>query len=123
MVTTMILSQSVKHPWKTVDEGGGKIISSQGITLRSSVSNAASRISGLSDVDLEGGYIPGARQYSGVVSTSTVVTESNWNMVSLPLKVNDASKGLFIPWLLHKHFLTTTVMLLKKRYNLARGIG
>ncbi len=88
-------SQSIKHPWKSVTQGGGKV-SSNGVTLRNSIANAHARTK-TSKVTFESGYIPGVRQYSGTTSTSTLIAEASWNMISLPLRVSDNRKTSLFP--------------------------
>jgi len=91
------MSQSIEHPWRTVNQGGGKLISNQGITLRNSVSTGNGKMTSASGVILESGYIPGVRQYSGTTSTSALIAEASWNMISLPLKVSDNRKPSLFP--------------------------
>lgn len=115
------LSQSIEHPWRTVDQGGGKIISSQSVTMRSSVANANGKLSGVAGVNLESGYIPGVRQYSGTTSTSTLIAEASWNMISLSLRVSDNRKSSLFPSSISAAFEYTTGYVMKDSLQFGKG--
>ncbi|MBI4546409.1 MAG: T9SS type A sorting domain-containing protein [Ignavibacteriae bacterium] len=98
-VTTLLLivaasqlyGQSIIHPWKVVDNGGGKSTSG-GVTLHGSIGQPAIQASTSGGINLEAGYIPGIRQLGGTTTTLDLAVEASWNMVSVPLIVSDYAK-------------------------------
>ena len=73
----MLYAQSVVHPWKVVDRGGGTAIAN-GVTLRSSIGQTAIAVGSAAGATLEGGYMPGLRNYSGTTSTIAYRMDSSW---------------------------------------------
>lgn len=81
-------SQSVIHPWHVVDRGGGRSAAG-GITLQSSIGQPAVAAMSAGGTNLESGYIPGLRVFSGSTATLTYAVENGWNLLSLPYIVSD----------------------------------
>ncbi len=88
--------QSVIHPWHVVDQGGGKSTAG-GLTLQSSIGQGAVQAMSATGTNLESGYIPGLRNFSGASSTLTVLASDGWNMVSVPAIVSDFRKPVLYP--------------------------
>jgi hypothetical protein len=95
----MLLGQTITHPWWVVDNGGGKSTGGD-LILQTSVGQAA--VPRMVHIDtgkvLESGYIPGLRNMSGASTTMTVNAATGWNMVSVPLLVNDYRKTSLFPF-------------------------
>jgi len=91
-----VYAQTVVHPWSIVDRGGGKA-SAGTVTLQSSIGQTAVVASSDGGVNLEDGYIPGLRRYSGTTYSFETKTEFSWNMVSVPLIVDDFAKTVVYP--------------------------
>ncbi|MBI4547587.1 MAG: T9SS type A sorting domain-containing protein [Ignavibacteriae bacterium] len=89
-------AQSIIHPWKVIDNGGGKSTAG-GITLHGSIGQPAIQASTSGGINLEPGYIPGVRFLSGVTTTLDLVMEASWNMVSVPIIVSDYTKTTLYP--------------------------
>src|SRR5258707_13762896 len=81
-------AQTISHPWHVIDLGGGKSTAG-GLTLQSSIGQPATQAGGSGGINLEGGYIPGIRQLSGALTNAGFESENSWNMISVPLIVDD----------------------------------
>ena len=92
----MLYGQTVIHPWNVVDRGGGRS-SAGGVTLQSSIGQSAVVASSPGAVNLEEGYIPGLRRFTGTTSSMEYMAEASWNMVSVPLIVSDFTKTAVYP--------------------------
>jgi len=94
-----LFGQSINHPWHVIDRGGGRSTSS-GITLQSSIGQAAIQAASSGGFNLEGGYIPGARELPESTGSATVLdlaAENSWNLVSVPLTMDDYRKTSLFP--------------------------
>jgi hypothetical protein len=91
----LVHAQSIIHPWKVVDNGGGRATSG-GITLQSSIGQPAVEGGSSGGINLQPGYIPGVRQFTGTITLNLTV-EGGWNMVSVPLVVSDYRKTTLYP--------------------------
>ncbi len=91
---SMILSQTITHPWWVVDRGGGKSASGDSIFLQASIGQPTIQRMVYLDTGmiLESGYIPGLRTISGAYTTHEFSFADGWNMISVPLLVNDYRK-------------------------------
>jgi hypothetical protein len=98
LFSPMLLSQTIIHPWWVVDNGGGKSTGGE-FTLQTSMGQSA--VQRMVHLDtgkvLESGYIPGLRTLSGAVTTCEMQILQNWNIVSVPLIVNDYRKTTLFP--------------------------
>ncbi|MBI4810117.1 MAG: T9SS type A sorting domain-containing protein, partial [Ignavibacteriales bacterium] len=83
----------IQHSWKVLDGGGGKSTGDV-YTLNASVGQAAAQRMVSIDVSMimEGGYIPGLRNFSGAWTTATIAPLLSWNLLSVPLLTNDMRK-------------------------------
>jgi hypothetical protein len=85
-----VTAQSIQHAWKIVDRGGGRSVSG-GVVLQSSVGQEA--VQSLehpgTGVDLTSGYIPGFAMLGGSSMTIGINLLAGWNMISLPIVVED----------------------------------
>jgi hypothetical protein len=93
-----IYCQTISHPWKVIDNGGG--ISSDGqLKLLSSLGQPIiQQLNHLNpELSLENGYIPCYRSLSGTSAFVTIALDTNWNVVSLPLRVNDYRTTALFP--------------------------
>ncbi len=88
--------QVVIHPWHVVDNGGGKSTAG-GILLQPSIGQPAVQVMTATGTNLESGYIPGLRYFSGSSSTTDLAQEAGWNMISVPLIVSDFRKAILYP--------------------------
>ncbi|TAK61159.1 MAG: T9SS type A sorting domain-containing protein [Bacteroidetes bacterium] len=86
----LIVAQTVNHPWHGTGNSGGlssggsfALTTSAGIPIATTMSGGS--------FSTESGFIPGARKISGTTTSFNYGLEQNWNMVSVPLKVNDYS--------------------------------
>ena len=91
-----LYGQGVNHPWHVVDNGGGASTAG-GVVLRASIGQPAIAVMSSTGANLEGGYIPALRYFSGAASILDVTIESGWNMVSVPLIVPDALPSILYP--------------------------
>ena len=91
--TIIVQAQTIKHPWWVVDRGGGKSTAGA-ITLRSSIGQPAIQKMSYLDTGMtnESGFIPGLRTFSGSYTTHELSFTDGWNMISVPLLVNDYRK-------------------------------
>jgi hypothetical protein len=92
------LGQSIKEPWWVVDQAGGKSTSGD-VVLQASVGQPA--IQRMFHLDsgkvLESGYIPGLRDRSGASTIFGLNVAASWNMISVPVLVNDYNKATIFP--------------------------
>ncbi|HYQ85625.1 MAG TPA: T9SS type A sorting domain-containing protein [Bacteroidota bacterium] len=91
-----VLPQTVVHPWRVVDNGGGKSAAG-GVQLQASIGQCAVQAMTSGGANAEGGYIPGLRELGGAVTTVDYLVENSWNMVSVPLLVGDFRKTSLYP--------------------------
>ena len=96
LTSSVLVGQTIIHPWHVVDRGGGKSTSG-GINLHSSIGQTAIQASASGGINLEPGYLPGVRQLGGVLTTLEYGTEDTWNMVSVPLIMSDYLKTTLYP--------------------------
>ncbi len=88
--------QTLLHPWSVIDGGGGTEKGS-GFLITSSAGQMTLPSGSAGDFNLDGGFIPGESFFSGTTSILSVQANQNWNMVSVPLIVNDFSKLTLFP--------------------------
>ena len=81
--------------WGTFDGGSGDA-TNNGINSIASIGYPISQLSSTSEFRLEGGFIPGLRTHSNATSI-TLSLESEWNLISVPLTVNDHRKSSIYP--------------------------
>jgi hypothetical protein len=98
LFSTMLLSQTITHSWKVVDNGGGKSTGGE-FTLQTSMGQSATQRIVHIDTGkvLESGYIPGLRTLSGASATCEMQILQSWNLISLPLIVPDYRKSTLFP--------------------------
>ncbi len=98
LTNNLLFSQSITHPWKVVDCGGGRLTSGE-VVLHVSIAQPAIQRMVYLDTGLviESGYLPGVRQLSSTPSVVSLTVESNWNMISVPLLMNDNRKNTLFP--------------------------
>ncbi len=117
-----LLSQTISHPWKTIDCGGGKSVGGQ-LGLQSSIGQPA--VKRMVHIDtgmiLESGYIPGVRSLCVATTTAQVTLEQNWNMISMPLIMNDMHTSTLFPSALSHAFAYENGY--RQRDTLQHGIG
>ncbi|MBI5217271.1 MAG: hypothetical protein HY960_16075 [Ignavibacteriae bacterium] len=89
-------SQLLLHPWSVIDGGGGTEKGS-GFLITASAGQMTLSSGSAGDFNLDGGFIPGESFFSGTTSILSVQANQNWNMVSVPLIVNDFSKLNLFP--------------------------
>jgi hypothetical protein len=89
-------AQSIVEPWHVFDCGGGKSTSGS-FALRVSIGQAAIQAMSATATNLEGGYIPGLRNFSGTTSILTYVHDNGWNMLSVPYIVSDFHASAIYP--------------------------
>jgi len=92
LFTQPLFSQTIMHPWQVIDRGGGQATSSGGFTLYISMGHPAAQVMTATGLNLESGYIPGLRTISGTYTTHEFSFADGWNMISVPLLVNDYRK-------------------------------
>lgn len=93
MGSMVLYGQPVIHPWQVVDRGGGR--SGAGpMVLQASIGQTAIQRMVYIDTGtvLESGYLPGVRLLSGSLLSMYVPVESLWNMISVPLDVDNYYK-------------------------------
>ena len=83
----------VTQPWWVVDRGGGKSTGG-GLTLYASIGQPAVQKMSYLDTGMicESGFMPGLRTISGAYTAHEFSFADGWNMISVPLLVNDYSK-------------------------------
>ena len=101
-----VSGQVLTHPWKVIDQGGGRS-GAGSIILQGSIGQAAVQRMVYIDTGtvLESGYIPGVRFLSGSSLWLSVMQEANWNMLSIPLIVSDYHKRVLYPTAISAAFL------------------
>ncbi len=96
VISGIIYGQTVQHPWWVVDRGGGKSTGG-GLTLQTSIGqNVIQKMVG-DTFALESGYIPGLRNLAGTSTTFKISMSAGWNLLSVPLLVNDYRKTVLFP--------------------------
>ncbi len=96
LLPDILFGQPVIHPWHVVDQGGGKS-SASGVLLQASVGQAAVQAMSAAGSNLESGYIPGLRDFSGANSTLACMAAGGWNLISVPVIVSDFHKATIYP--------------------------
>jgi hypothetical protein len=91
LVLGQVWSQSLLLPWHATDIGGSTSTAGQ-LVLQSSIGGLSNGVSNAGSLTLELGFLPGVRLLSGNSTTSQVIVEQGWNMVSVPLVVADYRK-------------------------------
>ncbi len=93
-----LLSQTISHPWKVVDQGSGKSAGGQ-LILHSSIGQTAVQRMVYIDTGMivESGFIPGIRTLNGTTTTTQIPVEPNWNLLSLPLMTSEYHPTLLFP--------------------------
>jgi hypothetical protein len=98
LFSSILYCQTITHPWKVVDNGGGKSTGGE-FTLQTSIGQSA--VQRMVHIDtgkvLESGYIPGLRTLSGASTTCEMQISQTWNLISLPLIVTDSKKTTLFP--------------------------
>jgi len=92
----VLYGQSIIHPWKVVDNGGGKSTAG-GLTLQASIGQPAVATMSGGGITAEEGYIPGLRTLSGVSLSIAFEVGPQWTMLSVPAVVQDYSKAALFP--------------------------
>ncbi|MBI3193495.1 MAG: T9SS type A sorting domain-containing protein, partial [Ignavibacteriae bacterium] len=94
----VLFTQTILHPWKTIDRGGGKSTSGE-VTLRASIGQPAVRKMTYIDTGdvLESGFLPGVRLRSGVFMTREILFANGWNLISVPLSPDDFRTTALFP--------------------------
>ncbi len=92
----LLYSQTLQHPWWVVDRGGGKSTGGDLILQTSIGQNAIQKMAG-DTFALESGYIPGLRNLSGTSTTYGISMSAGWNLLSVPLLVNDYRRTVLFP--------------------------
>ncbi|MBI3194454.1 MAG: hypothetical protein HYZ34_08330, partial [Ignavibacteriae bacterium] len=90
--TSFAIAQPVNHPWKNIGSSGVQSTGGTHGLMTTAGTPIATKMSGGS-FSTESGYLPGARKISGTSTTFNFGLESNWNMVSVPLRVSDFRKS------------------------------
>ena len=120
VVVHCLCAQTTNLPWSVLDGGGGKS-SGTGMQLFSSVGQTAQGAMGSVSINLEGGYIPGTRNLSGITSTFSGSTSTGWNMISVPLLVNDYLRTTLYPGAVSPAFKYTNTYLPKDTLEIGAG--
>lgn len=94
---TELRAQSNLHSWKVIASGGGKGTRTGGVTLHSSIGQSAVGAASQGGDKLESGYIPGVQILTGLATTFDQQISETWNMLSVPLVVNDFSRVALYP--------------------------
>lgn len=89
-------AQTIVHPWHVVDNGGGRATGG-GITLEASTGQPEIATMSAAGTNLESGYIPGLREFSGTSTTLTSLVSDGWNLLSLPVIPADSHKTALYP--------------------------
>jgi hypothetical protein len=98
-------SQTLRPEWETIDRGGGRSAGGSAVLIGSIGQAAHERMTGVGS-DLEGGYIPGLRQFSGS-GIFSVIEDNSWNLLSVPLLVKDFRKSSLYPTAVSSAFFYT----------------
>lgn len=109
MKTTMLLSlvvlmaaghglqaQTSVHPWNVIDAAGGTSTSA-GKILHSSIGQPLIGMTDSGGVNLETGSMPGTRILTGASTHFFAFSEAGWNMISVPLLVQDYGTTALYP--------------------------
>ncbi len=96
--TYLLFSQTIIHPWKTIDRGGGKSTSGE-VILRASIGQPVIRMMTYIDTGsvLESGFLPGVRVRSGIVTTQEFHYSNGWNLLSVPFAQHDSRQSVLFP--------------------------
>ncbi|MBA4312481.1 MAG: hypothetical protein C0417_07605 [Chlorobiaceae bacterium] len=109
LFVSVTLSQTPKHPWHVIDRGGGKGTSGNAVLQSSIGQPLVQRMTYLdTGSTLESGYLPTLRQSSGAYTCVAIDIANGWNLLSVPLIVNDYRKNTFAPWASSAAFKYTT---------------
>ena len=90
---TRQINGGITHPWWVVDRGGGRSTVDT-LILQSSIGQPAIQKMSYLDTGMicESGYIPGLRTIFGSYTTNELTLADGWNMLSVPLLVDDYRK-------------------------------
>ncbi|MGA9115866.1 MAG: T9SS type A sorting domain-containing protein [Bacteroidota bacterium] len=100
----LLHAQTLQHPWRVVDQGGGTSTGSGGLMLQTSMGQpAVQRMT--PGLVLESGYIPGLRMLGGSATSLTMAVHQGWNMISVPLRVADYAKISVFPTAISPAFM------------------
>jgi hypothetical protein len=113
-------TQPITYPWYTVDGGGGKSTSG-GITLQTSIGQPAILTGSSGGIDLQPGYLPGVLGLAGTNSIFDLLSEASWNMISVPLIVDDFRKTSLYPSAISKAFEYSGSYQIRDTLNLLGG--
>ncbi len=116
-----LYSQTVTHPWRAVDHGGGKS-NGGSFSLHSSIGQTSTAMLSAPSNTLEAGYLPGIRWLTGVSSALSINMEIGWNLVSAPMLAQDYTKESLFPNATSFAF-AFTVAGYQRRDTLQNGIG
>lgn len=99
LYTQLLFTQLLKHPWHVIDRGGGKSTSGE-VVLRSSFGQPLIQkmISFESDTNLRSGFVPALSQLSGIYTCITSEISEGWNLLAIPLNVDDYWTTAYAPW-------------------------
>lgn len=88
--------QTLTNRW-TVMDGGGGTSTRDSLTLSSSIGQPIVSVSAGSGSTLEGGYLPGARMFSGASITPQSFVLGGWNLISVPVASSNQKKVTLYP--------------------------
>jgi hypothetical protein len=93
-ISSDLYTQTITHPWWIVDRGGGRSTADT-FKLQSSIGQPAiQKMSYLDTVmKCESGFIPSLRTISGAYTSHEFSFVDGWNMISVPLLVDDYRKA------------------------------
>ena len=105
LFSSMLLSQTIVHPWWVVDRGGGRSTADT-LVLKSSIGQPAIQKMVYLDTGMicESGFIPGLRTISGAYTIQEISFADGWNMISIPLLVDDYRKTILFSTALSSAF-------------------
>jgi hypothetical protein len=92
----LAVGQSLTLEW-SVAGVGGDTSTAEGFTLQSSVGEEITDTMSAAGFSLAGGFLPGAATLGGTATYAAIEADSSWNMISVPLLVNDYTKSVLYP--------------------------
>ncbi|MBI3195817.1 MAG: T9SS type A sorting domain-containing protein [Ignavibacteriae bacterium] len=96
MFVVVSYAQEVQHPWSVIDKGSGRSSDGELQLLTSLGQTAVSRATS-TNFFLDGGFMPGVRDTTNATVKLAITVTSGWNIVSVPLHVEDARKTSLYP--------------------------
>jgi len=120
VVSSQTYGQSITHPLWVIDRGGGKSTADT-FALHASIGQSAIQMMTVDTLTLESGFIPELRRASGVYTTHEFSLSGGWNLISIPLRVNDYSKNTLFSTATSKAFSYNGFYLIKD--TLRNGYG